>query len=363
MTDQKPPPRLRRLEIRDFRAIDHLELEFPEPDEDGGSVMVLAGDNGVGKSSVLDAVLLVLGREDLLPSDSAPLGEMIRQGADRFRLEAEFLEDARKERLVFERTLEESRRAEIDPKDQPAMAAAVLTSVAYAVERLPKGSLGPSEFSVESFSSRREPERLGEPVSDPRGARATKEERRLTELKRRLANTYARSRTNTSAFRRVETFFRTFVGERWCIDVIFRDDREGSDPLVVARDGDLPLLTNDTPHTFESIREHAAKGVPLPRVIPIDRLSSGQMAILAMTLPFVFGTRPVDLALIDEPEQHLHPSWQRAFLGALRRLSPSTQFIVATHSPEILSSVATYERRRLVRDDVPSEPLASTEPR
>lgn len=45
------------------------------------------------------------------------------------------------------------------------------------------------------------------------------------------------------------------------------------------------------------------------------------------------------VVLIDEPENHLHPSLQRDFLGKLVDTFPRVQFIVATHSPFIVSSV------------------------
>jgi predicted ATP-binding protein involved in virulence len=43
--------------------------------------------------------------------------------------------------------------------------------------------------------------------------------------------------------------------------------------------------------------------------------------------------------LIDDIEAHLHPSWQRRVLGALRRTFPNCQLIVTTHSPQVLSEV------------------------
>ncbi|PZU81196.1 MAG: AAA family ATPase [Shinella sp.] len=41
----------------------------------------------------------------------------------------------------------------------------------------------------------------------------------------------------------------------------------------------------------------------------------------------------------DEPENHLHPSMQRSLMGRLLDAFPQAQFIVATHSPFIVSSV------------------------
>lgn len=45
------------------------------------------------------------------------------------------------------------------------------------------------------------------------------------------------------------------------------------------------------------------------------------------------------IVLIDEIEQHLHPKWQRMLLPTLHKLFPNLQFIVTTHSPQVLSYV------------------------
>lgn len=43
--------------------------------------------------------------------------------------------------------------------------------------------------------------------------------------------------------------------------------------------------------------------------------------------------------LLDEPEGHLHPAWQRKLIPAAQALFPNGQFFVATHSPFVISSV------------------------
>lgn len=51
--------------------------------------------------------------------------------------------------------------------------------------------------------------------------------------------------------------------------------------------------------------------------------------------------KPLDapfFLLLDEPELHLHPSWQWHFLPAAQRLFPNAQIFVATHSPFVLAS-------------------------
>ncbi len=40
--------------------------------------------------------------------------------------------------------------------------------------------------------------------------------------------------------------------------------------------------------------------------------------------------------MIDEIELHMHPGWQRRVLGVLANTFPNIQFIVTTHSPQVL---------------------------
>lgn len=45
------------------------------------------------------------------------------------------------------------------------------------------------------------------------------------------------------------------------------------------------------------------------------------------------------IVLIDEVELHLHPSWQQSVLPTLTKIFPNIQFIVSTHSPQVVTSV------------------------
>jgi hypothetical protein len=45
------------------------------------------------------------------------------------------------------------------------------------------------------------------------------------------------------------------------------------------------------------------------------------------------------IVLIDEIELHVHPKWQRKIIPDLTRTFPNCQFIVTTHSPQVLSHV------------------------
>lgn len=56
------------------------------------------------------------------------------------------------------------------------------------------------------------------------------------------------------------------------------------------------------------------------------------------------------IVLIDEVDLHLHPSWQQRVLGDLLRAFPNAQFIVTTHSPQVLTTVRRENIRVLGRD-------------
>lgn len=59
--------------------------------------------------------------------------------------------------------------------------------------------------------------------------------------------------------------------------------------------------------------------------------SPNPLEVLAMAAPAIM--------LVDEIDLHLHPSWQQRVVADLMRAFPATQFIVTTHSPQVLSTV------------------------
>ena len=85
---------------------------------------------------------------------------------------------------------------------------------------------------------------------------------------------------------------------------------------------------------------------------PFDFLSDGQrsMAALAADIalrcvqlnPHLKGEAPKEtdgVVLIDELDLHLHPNWQREIVGNLTSLFPKLQFVATTHSPFIVQSL------------------------
>ena len=84
----------------------------------------------------------------------------------------------------------------------------------------------------------------------------------------------------------------------------------------------------------------------------LDELSSGEKQILLILAEIQRRIRRGSMLLIDEPEIHLHPAWQARLIGALTDLCRQydAQMIVATHSEEVARSV--YEHELILLDDV-----------
>ncbi|MHA7178407.1 AAA family ATPase [Arthrobacter sp. Sr24] len=74
----------------------------------------------------------------------------------------------------------------------------------------------------------------------------------------------------------------------------------------------------------------------------LDDASGGLVAMMEMTWQIFLRSRrhASFCVLLDEPENHLHPSLQRELIPSLLRAFPSVQFVVATHSPFVVTAAA-----------------------
>lgn len=82
----------------------------------------------------------------------------------------------------------------------------------------------------------------------------------------------------------------------------------------------------------------------------VNQLSDGEKCLLAMVGDLARRLaianpslrdplRGSGVVLIDEIELHLHPTWQRAIIPRLKATFPSCQFLVSTHSPQVVGNV------------------------
>lgn len=92
---------------------------------------------------------------------------------------------------------------------------------------------------------------------------------------------------------------------------------------------------------------------PQGRNLTIDELSSGERQLVVLFANVIFNKynasrKPMsDILIIDEPEISLHIRWQENFINLLLQASPVTQFIIATHSPDIIGDYKHKTKRVL----------------
>ncbi|RWS54421.1 ATP-binding protein [Enterobacter cloacae] len=73
------------------------------------------------------------------------------------------------------------------------------------------------------------------------------------------------------------------------------------------------------------------------RKIELTDLSSGEKHIITILGRATLSNMNGAVFVADEPELSLHLDWQRKILNSIKKLSPLSQIIVATHSPAIFT--------------------------
>lgn len=95
-----------------------------------------------------------------------------------------------------------------------------------------------------------------------------------------------------------------------------------------------------------------------PVIVTADKLSSGFRVMLALVMDLA--RRMADLnphlddplespgiVLIDEVDLHLHPRWQQLVVKGLLAAFPNVQFVMTTHSPQVLTTLREQNILRL----------------
>lgn len=95
--------------------------------------------------------------------------------------------------------------------------------------------------------------------------------------------------------------------------------------------------------------------------LPVALLSDGIRNMIGMVADIAFRATKLNpqfgseaaqktpgIVLIDEVDMHLHPEWQQVVLQSLVAAFPKLQFIVTTHSPQVLSTIRR-ENIRILR--------------
>lgn len=287
------PVIVERLEIRDFRCIEWLDLSLAEPEDEAPWTMVL-GENGQGKTSVLQALALVLMGDDCRDRLALNPRNLIRHGAERAEIVA-YLRGAIEPRSL---RIESGGIEAVGPDGPSALAA-------YGAARIPSTN---QRFAASGRFGRPRVENLFDPASP-----LTAAEGWLRDL-------------DKESFGYASRALRLLL-------------LEPDHTKIEWWEGSLVLCTED------GSREERKE---------IALLSDGYRSMIALAVDvmsfFMARYGSMDAAegvvLVDELTAHLHPRWQMRVVGALREAFPRLQFVATTHDPLSLRGLA--DRREVV---------------
>jgi energy-coupling factor transporter ATP-binding protein EcfA2 len=315
MPSKPPPIGIRSIEIENFRRIESLRLEFLDPIGEVSDIAVLAGPNGSGKTSVLEACLLALEHEGDLQATKVDLR---RSGEKSYHITAEV--DTVLGRFA----------SKVDASNQVDWTNLQTHGKGY-----------PGRIPSLYFSSWRAPKLVGAlPISAGKsGQRPRDNERnRVWRAKQFLIDSKAHSLMSQGtlpfenfpdAIARLDDIWALFhpgQHQRFSVEPVNRDPLAGFDVFLCNHEN---------------------------RRIPVDALSSGQLELFAFFGGLLLAKFESGVIVIDEPELHLDPQWHALMIRAIRQFLPQVQLIVATHSPQVYDSVLSFQRHLLVEDSDP----------
>ena len=321
--------RIAAVAFRDFPPFADAIMEFPRCGSNGagGEVHLLTGANGTGKTRLLCLLAAACGNsaslDQRVPPERAkrvavvgegergvPRGGWVREQGRAFWTEAR---DAA--------TLIRSDKPFPVHEQSPNIATCGRAAAAALAFR---GMARVSDAKISALA----PVKLGPPAEHLTFEPAKEEDKILCQsmanLKMAAAMDFLRKspRTESRAIRlveRLESALTRITGRSFAFDV--------------------------TPHPDVSLRVFWG-GVTMSLMQTPDGLRSiiGWLVSCVSKLAAMFPedgeplSRPLIL-LLDEPEGHLHPAWQRKVLPAAQALFPHAQVFAATHSPFVISSV------------------------
>lgn len=347
--------RIESLELENFRGLRQVELLFP------GQMTLLVGINGVGKSAALDAMAILL----------SAFVSRLQGNANKAR---KFSHEDIKKGLPG---LRASLRVKVSGRD-----------VGWTVALNQKaGRDGAFKSELDELNELTKPwaERIlyldseptvivNLPVAVHYGVHRAVVD---TPLRIRDKHKYSVLDVYDEALENTATdfhgFFKWFRQREDLENEQIRDHAQYRDPqLVPVRRAIVQFLDgfSDLRVRRNPMRLTVKKG---PVEFNLQQLSDGEKCLLALvadlaqrlTLANPGMGNPLEgsgVVLIDEIDMHLHPRLQREVVSKLSGTFPNCQFIVSTHSPQILSHVHDDSVWLLRRDENSTEVICSRPP-
>jgi predicted ATP-binding protein involved in virulence len=116
--------------------------------------------------------------------------------------------------------------------------------------------------------------------------------------------------------------------------------------------------------TFDILEDELVLRFKDRRELPLRMLSDGYRNILSLVADIAYRAailnphygeqapqRTPGVVLIDEIDLHLHPTWQRVVIGNLIKAFPHLQFFMTTHAPLIIQSLEVSSEAKLINLD------------
>ncbi|MBD2776307.1 AAA family ATPase [Iningainema tapete] len=372
--------RIKRLVINSFRGIDDMTLEFDET-----SPTVLIGINGVGKSSILDCLAILLsqftGRIQISSDSIRSLGkDDITYGSRETNNEIQVLIDSKELTWSLTQARDEDPlsafkalsnnleklNAKIKKDSRPGgnkinpLMEAFAEQIQFTLSTIAGGDL-PEDVGVIVEELRSQVEALPVAVYYPVNRAVLDIPLEITD-KSEFVPTDAYQQALTGGRIDFKTFFDWFRNREDLENELRVNNLNYQDPqLQATRQAIKSLLPG-----FENLRVRRS---PLRMTIEkqsqelvVNQLSDGEKCLLAMVgdlarrlaIANPVSANPLQgtgVVLIDEIELHLHPRWQRQIIPALTTTFPNCQFIFTTHSPQVLSHIKPEGIYLLTRTD------------
>ncbi|NHI08645.1 hypothetical protein STPH2_4010 [Streptomyces sp. KO7888] len=308
--------RISELVVTDFKAIRHAKLT----ELDAQPFTLITGQNGAGKTAMFQALQLITRVGQLQPRP-----ELVRLGQDEAEIELSFsLSDEEfhhvdlHHRSVFGRSAERMERyrrvARLDKVGRVSFAdSSVVATVFDPVFRTSNGFpdvtlLGAEHGRVGAASVEGSAGTLPGEVSTASPARDDLT-RRLTALDYCSLVKARQSGGLSEAYESLATTFHEATGKE-----LLRPQPIGG--FGATR---IEVATVDGRH-------------------PVSELSSGEAGLLGLLCALHQSAHDGSVLLLDEPEQHLHPAFQMAFLRAARSRAHRTQVVIVTHSVKLVAA-------------------------
>lgn len=323
--------KIQRLELRNFRGIRELDFDFD------GAMNVIIGVNGSGKSSILDCAAIMLSR--LIARVRAPhstgrmFGDLDIANCTDFTMNTIHVAIGNS---PVQWLVAKSRGGR-----KSATVATAQTELAGVVQSIHDALSTNAEASV--------PLAVYYPVN-----RAVLD----IPLRIRTKHSFDQLSAYDEALSGAGSDFRLFF--EWFRN---REDLENEERVRLRGGLDRQLTAvRDAIYAFlPGVEELRIQRSPLRMVLEkageilfVNQLSDGEKCLMALVGDLARRlsianpglTKPregVAVVLIDEIDLHLHPAWQRSIIPNLRSAFPNCQFILTTHSPQVLSHVPSNQ--------------------